>query len=198
MNKLSEKKSREKRGFTILETIVAIFIIALATTGPLFISTRNIQISFLSKDQVVAAYLAQDALEYIKNLRDRNRPREDRSGLSHNEWLKGVNPDCFKDSGCRVNTLISNPDEAFSSCAGEGNDFSKCNALRYNNMRYTYDGSVEQESKFYREIYLTEEIPSEEIVAKVVVTWEEPRFSDEGFRSLEAVEHINNSRSIRW
>lgn len=63
----------KNRGFTLLETIVAIAILSLAITGPMIISEKGIDTSIYARDQVTAFYLAQEAVEYIRNIRDTNR-----------------------------------------------------------------------------------------------------------------------------
>ncbi len=58
------------RGFTILETLVAIAILIIAITGPLAIVAQSLRSSYFSRDQITAYYLAQEAIEYVRNTRD--------------------------------------------------------------------------------------------------------------------------------
>jgi len=73
----------KKRGFTLIETIVAIAVLALAITGPLLLVSRGIESSNFARDQITAAFLAQDAMEYILAKRDYNKSE----GL---DWLDGI------------------------------------------------------------------------------------------------------------
>ena len=59
-----------KKGFTIIETLVAITILMLAIVGPMTVSQKSLVASIYAKDQIIASYLAQDAMEYLKNKRD--------------------------------------------------------------------------------------------------------------------------------
>ena len=61
---------RTSRGFTLLETLVAISILMVAIVAPITIAQRGLSSAVYSKNQMIAAYLAQDAIEYIKNKRD--------------------------------------------------------------------------------------------------------------------------------
>lgn len=66
------KNKKLNKGFTILETLVAIAIILIAITGPLDIIAQSLKASYYSRDEVVAFYLAQEAIEYARNKRDNN------------------------------------------------------------------------------------------------------------------------------
>jgi len=58
------------RGFTILETLVAISILILAITAPLAIIAQALRSSYYARDQITAYYLAQEAVEFLRNKRD--------------------------------------------------------------------------------------------------------------------------------
>ena len=62
----------KNKGFTIIETLVAITVLMIAIVGPLSVAARGLTSALFSKDQMVASYLAQESMETIKNLRDNN------------------------------------------------------------------------------------------------------------------------------
>ena len=62
--------SHRDGGFTILETLVAISILILAITAPLAIIAQALRSSYYARDQVTAYYLAQEAVEFLRNKRD--------------------------------------------------------------------------------------------------------------------------------
>ncbi len=62
----------KNKGFTILETLVAIAILLTAITGPIDIMAQALKASYYSRDEVTAFYLAQEAVEYARNQRDDN------------------------------------------------------------------------------------------------------------------------------
>ncbi len=105
MKKLINKiKQKEREGFTIVETLVAITILMIAIVGPMTISQKGLMASIYAKDQVTASFLAQDAMEYMTNLRDRNAGS---SGVFRT-WLFG--PDATDNNiggiagACKVST----------------------------------------------------------------------------------------------
>src|SRR4051812_39565134 len=67
------KVRRSSRAFTLVESMVAISILSLAVTGPLLIAQKGIGSAIYARDQIMAFYLAQEAVEYIRNVRDSNR-----------------------------------------------------------------------------------------------------------------------------
>jgi len=58
------------KGFTLIETLVAITILTLAISGPLFTANRAIVAAENARDQLTALYLAQEGIEYVRMMRD--------------------------------------------------------------------------------------------------------------------------------
>lgn len=58
------------KAFTLIETLVAISIIALAISGPLYSAGRSITYAQNSRHQLIASFLAQEGVEYVHMLRD--------------------------------------------------------------------------------------------------------------------------------
>jgi len=52
-------KSRRKKGFTLLETFVALSILTFVVIGPLTLASYSIRSASLSQNQLTAFYLAQ-------------------------------------------------------------------------------------------------------------------------------------------
>lgn len=74
------------QGFTLVETMVAITILAFALVGPFTAVQTALSNSYLARDQLTAASLAQEAQEYIISIRDNNYLATPRRG-----WLDGFN-----------------------------------------------------------------------------------------------------------
>ena len=72
---------RSNGGFTIIETLVAVSILVLAVTGPLSLAAKGLAYSQYAKDEITAFYLANEALDTVRNIRDSNL-------RSNKEWLE--------------------------------------------------------------------------------------------------------------
>ncbi|MBI2475887.1 MAG: type II secretion system protein [Candidatus Taylorbacteria bacterium] len=90
--------SHRARGFSIVETIVAIAILSVVVVAPLTLAQRGLNSSIYARDQVTAFYLAQEAIEYVRNIRDNNNLiGRSRTG----DWLKGLET-CKKSTECGI------------------------------------------------------------------------------------------------
>jgi type II secretory pathway pseudopilin PulG len=69
MNPSSFRHLRIK-GFTIIETLVATFIITMVILGPLTVATNASSYAQRTKDTMIATYLAQEALELLRHQQD--------------------------------------------------------------------------------------------------------------------------------
>ena len=58
------------RGFTLIEAMIAVTILALAVAGPLFGANRAIVAAEGARYQLTASYLAQEGVEYVRAMRD--------------------------------------------------------------------------------------------------------------------------------
>ena len=184
-DKLFKKiKNKKEAGFTIIESLVAIFILVLSITGPMTFTQSGLRAAFVSRDQITAFYLAQDAIEYIKNVRDNNSINI-LNGNNSIDWLNELEV-CFVDldvsidnqSGCSVDTadeLIRSCDSSQDGCLGPNADGSNDNPLKIsNNPTVGYLGfSGTSDSIFSREIKMVQVDPAKpnEVEINVFIRW---------------------------
>ena len=88
---ISTPLTTSSSGFTLVETMVAIALIAVALTGPFTAVQIALRDSYIARDRLIAAELAQEAVEYIRSIRDNNY-------LQNRSWLYGFS-DASRD-GC--------------------------------------------------------------------------------------------------
>jgi len=60
------------KAFTLIETIVAVFILTSGVLGMVALINQTISIAPQSSSQLAASYLAQEGLELVRNIRDVN------------------------------------------------------------------------------------------------------------------------------
>ena len=155
------QKRDAERGFTLVEPFVAVALLMVALVGPLTLAQQSLSTATYSADQVTAFYLAQDAMEYIRNVRDSNVK-------SGQPWLTGLTSlSCYTGSGaCQVDTSYSQPvTSAFSDC------FGSCAILQYNASNNKYGYASGTASPFRRSIYIDVIDATREIIVNVEVEW---------------------------
>lgn len=116
------------RGFTIIETLVAVAVLMLAVTAPLTLAERALSSAEVARREVTAFYLAQEAIEYVRNVKDANAVFG-YGGKS--TWLSGLTT-CTQASGCGIdptsdvaNSQIVPCDAAHNLCVLSQNDATR-------------------------------------------------------------------------
>lgn len=143
---------KNDKGFTLLEALVAISILMVAVVAPITIAQKGLSSAIYTKNQMIASYLAQDAIEYIKNWRDENlntKPKKD--------WLEELG-DCKGDAFCKVDTINN---EIFTN---NGNPLKKDDGNHF----YNYRSGVDTE--FVRKVNI-KEISDDKAELTVTVSW---------------------------
>lgn len=63
---------RCRRGFSLLEVIIAIFVLTIGITGALKLIVSTLTNSINTRNAVIASGLAQEGVELVRNIRDNN------------------------------------------------------------------------------------------------------------------------------
>jgi prepilin-type N-terminal cleavage/methylation domain-containing protein len=66
------KKQSYTKGFTLVETLIAIAILMVAIAGPLTVANQALTAALGARNTMIAYNLAQDGMESIKNIKDNN------------------------------------------------------------------------------------------------------------------------------
>lgn len=160
---------RSESGFSLVETLVAISILMISIAGPMVLVGNGIRSSAFARDQVTAFYLAQDAIEALRYIRDGNRIEiveyaGDPETLP--PWDDLLDYTCTESNPCKIDTdMVYN---------GELNPINTANAktavLRIDNQgRYGYDGAGSP-TVFKRWVTITP-VDDKEIEIVVTVDW---------------------------
>jgi len=68
--KFITKKTNKRKGFTLVETLVAIAIFTVSILAVMAVLANSISDTNYAKKKMTAAYLAQEGIEYVRNKRD--------------------------------------------------------------------------------------------------------------------------------
>lgn len=70
MNSITLQKNKLQSGFTLVETLVAISIFTISVLTMLIVLSQGISSTIYAKKKATAGYLAQEGIEYMRNMRD--------------------------------------------------------------------------------------------------------------------------------
>ncbi|MEK7646087.1 MAG: prepilin-type N-terminal cleavage/methylation domain-containing protein [Patescibacteria group bacterium] len=162
---------KQNSGFTLIETLVAVTILMIAVAGPLVAASRSLNAALYSGDQMTASFLAQEAMEIIKNIRSNN------VGI----WTGVGSPpisECIGDGDllhrCDI-AFIPQYDENTvvlkRPCLADGS----CLLVSTSNG-YAHDNEGNEGKRFYRYFYLEPlTTPADAYKVHVIVEWSQGR-----------------------
>jgi Tfp pilus assembly protein PilV len=141
-----------EKSFTLLEVILAIFVITVGITGALGLIQQTTYYGLLSSSRLTANYLAQEGIEIVRNIRDGN-------------WLaRRTNPDIAWDAGIPIGSWEADykTRSLTRSYAGTPLNIDPANFYSY---------SAGNQTKFKRKITITKE--TNVLKISVQVEWQE-------------------------
>lgn len=77
------------RGFTLIETMIAISLLTIAIVAPMTLTMQSLQTAYYARDQITASNLAQEAIESVRSIRDGNILNNAEGGTTVN-LLNGI------------------------------------------------------------------------------------------------------------
>jgi len=189
---LIKNKQKKEYGFTLMEVIVAIFILTVGIGGSFMLIQQTLAGVSTVQSRLIATYLGQEGIEIIRNIRDNNWLEQRASFQVPPQplWNVGLTDliNCQSPASCceadyNTDTSPSDPLVAVAGC-----DFSD---LRYLNLDgsgfYSYLAGAQ--TKFKRKIFIDiEEIDENKMKVTVIVQWEEKN----KFHEIKVIEHITN------
>jgi prepilin-type N-terminal cleavage/methylation domain-containing protein len=153
MKRIKSYKFNNK-GFTFMEVIVAVFIISVGVVGVIKVMPSIISDSSVNNARLTAAYLAQEGIEIVRNIRDSNL-------LEGAAWDEGLNPAC--NAGCIVDYI--NPSQQDPSLVLYSGQYLQITAGGF----YGYSGTL---TKFQRKITIVQE-DANTLKITVDINWQE-------------------------
>lgn len=181
-------KSKETRqllrtGFTLIEVMAAVAVLSIGLVGGLTVITKNLSAMYSGADRIIAANLAVEGIELVRNVRDTNWLT---TGNDWDEEIKGSGNEEFvkiffgNQANDNINPKPGNGtfEEEIDNCIGDGN----CKIYFYTNGLLKYYGDDFGGSEgiytrggftgFYRLIHI-DNLPGSSIKVSSVVRWSE-------------------------
>jgi len=167
-------------GFTLVETLVAISVFSLSIVGLMSVLANGISDMNYAKNKMVASYLAQEGIEYVRNVRD-TYVLYGTDGSEWSDFLNELTP--CKDSlvnGCHINYSFEKLDisflatnDVFQQCFLSGTNGDPC-FLYYHDSTGKYDHQALGSYSGFRRV-ITYSIDAgkngDEIIVNSSVTW---------------------------
>jgi len=166
------------KGFTLLETLVAVAILMITIASAFGLAPEGLMGARFAKNQTTATYLAQEALEVVRNMRDNAMFfSPDTSDPYH--WLSNVSH-CI-DIKCTVDPIEERLEPCSDTCPPVKSVKTIDGGIAYGNGRLFSTDSSAQDTIFTREITLKKTFNTligrddTEAVVTVKVSWKEGR-----------------------
>ncbi len=145
------------RGFTIVETLVAIAVLMIIVVTPYYAADRALVASETARDTLLGNMLAQQAIENVRSVRDGNFLQSYHGG-SQVDWMTGLDtsPNCFYPNKCTVeNSPLNNGAVTVQQC---GSSCTPMTVGSASNSQFPYyysqTGSAGSPTTFVRSVQL--------------------------------------------
>lgn len=172
MSKFFKQKNRGRevlslsKGFTLVETLVSISIFTVSILGLMSVLASGISDTTYAKQKMTASYLAQEGIEYIRNMRDAYVLYP--ANGSWNSFSSKLN-NCKNNNGCGINSLVPVTDNNFTFQCSASN---KCNLNMQSDGSYNTNLGTGTDSGFIRVIKIdTAGLGSDELKVSSTVSW---------------------------
>lgn len=167
------KTQNTKKGFTLIETVIAIFILTLAMAPLLTLAASGYYSVRYSRNQIVADNLVQEAVEIIRNRRDTIFFEESTDpAIIAGRWaqMRSLFNSCFTSNGCAIDIYTTGP--LVVSCTAQ------CPYLTYYEnqglyaytISYPYTGGTTYPTSYVRTVKMTQ-TQTDQIRGTVTVSW---------------------------
>jgi len=181
---ISNINSLKNRGFTLIETMVAVLILSTSLTSLLTLTSSSLFAAKYANNEITANYLLQEAVDYIRNDRDsivfQQRNNGDATSVSWNIFLAKygyINSTCFSPDGCYLDITEQNSFNVIRSCT------SPCTLMYFDPAAnhkefYTYSTDFGLASSFRRKITMRINPTNiNELLVTVTVDWKNGNLS---------------------
>ncbi|MDO8530212.1 MAG: prepilin-type N-terminal cleavage/methylation domain-containing protein [bacterium] len=143
--------NQKNNGFTIIELIITISILSFGIIGVYSVFSATVNLTNNASQKFIAAYLAQEAFEVVRNIRDTNF-------IESAPWSDGL---LGCENGCQLDYKTVNELEIYNP-----NAFLNVDPDGF----YSYEGTTA--TRFKRKINITEDPGIDTLKVAIVVSWD--------------------------
>ncbi len=121
-----------KKGFTLIETLVAVSLLTVAIVAPMSLAAQSLASAYYARDQITAFYLAQEAIEALRSIRDGQILQIAQTVDTSSINIFGPIP--LEDQPFIIDARKGDPSQAITNCSG-----GTCPFLQTNGTLYGYE-----------------------------------------------------------
>ncbi len=150
---MSTKQEQYNKGFTLVETLVAIAIFATSIVGLISITARGVNDNVFVKNKLIASYLSQEGVELVRNMRDTSVLPE--NAVDWNTFLTDQTNwvgNCYRSTVANTNACAI--DGTLTELAAEECVDGVCSPIGFDTTTSTYTYNSISDSIFTRTIYI--------------------------------------------
>jgi type II secretion system protein I len=161
---------RTALGFTLVEVLVAISVLSISILATFTAVSHSMRATNFTEDQIIAYYLADEALEYVRHKRDNNAIAQINAletGGASVSWLTGIphtgGSPCPSSTVCYIDV----PYSTITSCSST---HESCPVLLYNSTSGLYSYNSGTATQYKRSVSMVP-ISATELSVVVQVSW---------------------------
>lgn len=100
--KFFSKQHTRERGFSLVETLVAVSILLISITAPLTIANKSLQNTYFAREELTAIMLAQEGVEAVVKMHRQSQMDAILYGGDNWDWFNSLDSDCKGSDGCAI------------------------------------------------------------------------------------------------
>jgi len=155
------KKIKSKKGSFLIESIVSVSLVVVGLLGIITFVTKSIVLNNAVRERFIAAALAAEGIEIVKNIIDTNNAQRLPWGTNINSGLYELSYDCYSLTCINTGWELQEVNEVFLN--------REIQPLKFNNGVYNYASGLKTN---FKRVIRVEEVSETEIKVNSYVQWQ--------------------------
>jgi prepilin-type N-terminal cleavage/methylation domain-containing protein len=173
-------------GFTLIETLVAVSLLTISIIAPMALTAQSLASAYYARDEITAYYLAQEAIEALRAIRDGQilqivqSPNGSSIGI-----FDPINSELNSGQNFRIDARLTDPTSAIVDCSADGLQGGACAPLQTDGTLYGYQSGW-QNTNFTRTVHASYMNGNhDEVRITVTVSWQTGALQSRNFSISE-------------